>query len=147
MLHARIDQHLQTQGSRLREGTIVDCTLIAAPASTKNLQRAGDPEMHLNGKGQNWTHGMKLHIGVDVVSGLVHSLMTTLAIVHDLTLVTKLQHGTEPTVLGDAGYQWVHKGPEHKDGEVEWQVALRAAHFGAGQPIGPDRAGQVFPAT
>ena len=43
-LLAEITQHLATQGLQLREGTIVDATILDAPASTKN--RARDPEMH-----------------------------------------------------------------------------------------------------
>jgi len=36
----------------LREGTIVDATLIAAPPSTKNLSGKRDPEMHQSKKGK-----------------------------------------------------------------------------------------------
>ena len=45
-------------------------TLIAAPASTQNEQKARDPEMHQTCKGKNWYFGMKLHIGVDRVVGV-----------------------------------------------------------------------------
>ncbi len=54
-------------------------------------------------------------IGVDVVSGLVHSLVTTPAHVHDLTPVPELLHGCERLVWGDAGYQGVHKRSEHQE--------------------------------
>ena len=68
---------------------------------------------------------MKLHIGVDVVSGLLHRLATTLAHVHDLTPVPELLHGCERLVCGDAGYQGIHKRPEHQERDVHWHVALR----------------------
>ena len=55
--------------------------------------------MHQTRKGKNWYFGMKLHIGVDVVSGLVHSLATTPAHVHDLTPVPELLHGCERLVF------------------------------------------------
>ena len=93
MVLSRINQHLAARGLRLREGTVVDSTLIAAPSSTQNEQKARDPEMHQTRKGKNWYFGMKLHIGVDVVSGLGHSLVTTPAHVHDLTPVPELLHG------------------------------------------------------
>jgi IS5 family transposase len=39
---------------KLSGGTIVDATLISAPSSTKNEQKARDPEMHQTRKGQQW---------------------------------------------------------------------------------------------
>jgi IS5 family transposase len=69
----------------MRQGTIVDATLIAAPSSTKNKAGKRDPEMHQTKKGNQWSYGMKVHIGVDKDSGLIHSVVTTAANVHDLT--------------------------------------------------------------
>ena len=42
-LLAEITQHLAAQGVRLREGTIVDATILDAPASTKNRAQAARP--------------------------------------------------------------------------------------------------------
>ena len=79
VLLEEITQHLATQGLRLREGTIVDATILDAPASTKNRAQARDPEMHQVKKGNQWYFGMKAHIGVDAATGLVHSVATTAA--------------------------------------------------------------------
>jgi len=49
-----INAHLAEQGLLLREGTLVDATLIAAPPSTKNRDRARDPDMHQVKKGNQW---------------------------------------------------------------------------------------------
>ena len=84
-LLATITQQLAAQGLRLREGTIVDATILDAPASTKNRAQARDPEMHQVKKGNQWYFGMKAHIGVDAATGLVHSLATTAANVADIT--------------------------------------------------------------
>ena len=78
-LLAAITQHLATQGLRLRDGTIVDATILDASASTKNRAQARDPEMHQVKKGNQWYFGMKAHIGVDAATGLVHSVATTAA--------------------------------------------------------------------
>ena len=78
-LLAEITRHLATRGVRLREGTIVDATIIDAPASTKNDAQQRDPEMHQVKKGNQWYFGMKAHIGVDAQTGLVHSVATTAA--------------------------------------------------------------------
>jgi IS5 family transposase len=53
----------------MREGTIVDATIIAAPPSVKNKANARDPDMHQTKKGNQWYFGMKAHIGVDAESG------------------------------------------------------------------------------
>ncbi len=41
-----INKHLASKGLMMRGGTVVDATIIAAPSSTKNRDRARDPEMH-----------------------------------------------------------------------------------------------------
>jgi len=61
----------------LREGTIVDATIISAPSSTKNRDNARDNEMHSTKKGNQWYFGMKAHIGTDTGKGLVHSVVVT----------------------------------------------------------------------
>ena len=122
-LFETINAHLARRGLRLREGTIVDATIIEAPASTKNRARARDPEMHQAKKGNAWHFGMKLHIGVDAASGLVHHLATTAANVNDVTQAHRLLHGGETEAWGDAGYQGVAKRPEHARSGVRWQVA------------------------
>lgn len=72
-----INADLAEQGLMLKEGTIVDATLIAAPPSTKNRDKRRDPEMRQSKKGNQWYFGMKAHIGADLYSGLVHSLVAT----------------------------------------------------------------------
>ena len=124
-LLAEITQQLAAQGLRLREGTIVDATILDAPASTKNRAQARDPEMHQVKKGNQWYFGMKAHIGVDAATGLVHSVATTAANVADITQVPRLLHGAETRVWGDAGYAGVARRPEHQGRRVDWQVALR----------------------
>ena len=120
-----INAHLESQGLRLREGTIVDASIIEAPSSTKNRCGKRDPQMHQTKKGNQWYFGMKAHIGVDADTGIVHSLSTTAANAHDVTEAHNLLHGGETQVWCDAGYQGVHKREENLGREVEWQVAMR----------------------
>ncbi|SNY54105.1 Transposase and inactivated derivatives, IS5 family, partial [Pseudomonas sp. LAMO17WK12:I10] len=87
----------------LRQGTVVDATIIHAPSSTKNKDGKRDPEMHQTKKGNQYYFGMKSHIGVDAESGLVHSLVGTAANVADVTQVDQLLHCEETYVCGDAG--------------------------------------------
>lgn len=64
-MFARVGKELQERGIKVNTGTIVDATIIGAPSSTKNTEKARDPEMNQTRKGQQWYFGMKLHIGVD----------------------------------------------------------------------------------
>jgi len=112
-----INAHLAEKGLFLREGTIVDATLIAAPPSTKNKEGKRDAEMHQSKKGNQWYFGMKAHIGVDAQSGLVHTL--------DVTQAQALLHGDKTDVFGDAGYQGVEKREENLELPVTWHVAMR----------------------
>ena len=52
-----INAHLESQGLRLREGTIVDASIIEAPSSTKNRAGERDPEMHQTKKGTSGISG------------------------------------------------------------------------------------------
>lgn len=121
-----INAHLANKGLFLREGTIVDATLIAALPSTKNKAGERDAEMHQTKKGNQWHFGMKAHIGVDAQSGLVHTLVGTAANVHDVTQAQALPHGEETDAFGDdAGYRGVEKREENLELPVTWHVAMR----------------------
>ena len=103
-LFAKVGQQLQERGFKVNTGTIVDATIIAAPSSTKNAEKARDPDMHQTRKGQQWYFGMKLHIGVDSQSGLAHSAVVTAANVHDKHPLPQLMHGAEEELFGDSAY-------------------------------------------
>jgi len=126
---AVINGYLGDHGLSLRQGIIVDATLIHAPSSTKNRDGKRDPEMHQTKKGNQYYFGMKAHIGVDEKSGLVHSVVGTAANVADVTQVDKLLHGEENRVRAGAGYTGVEKRPEHEDREVIWQIAARRSTY------------------
>jgi len=103
-LFAKVGELLQANGLKLSGGTIVDATIIAAPSSTKNQDKARDPEMHQTKKGNQWYFGMKVHIGVDSKSGLVHSASVTPANVHDSQQLDQLLTGEENRLYGDSAY-------------------------------------------
>ena len=110
---------LAEQGLILREGTIVDATLIAAPPSTKNRARQRDPEMTSSKKANQWHFGMKAHIGVDTAHGLVHTMVATTGRVSDYSMAETLLHGEEMTAHGDRGYYDRSREPDRTRGEDE----------------------------
>jgi IS5 family transposase len=89
--------------------------------------------MHQTKKGNQWFHRcaegfaywMKVHIGVDAASGLIHSVQTTSANVHDLTPAPELLHGEETLVYEDAGYQGIEKRQGMEGKPIEFRVAMR----------------------
>ncbi len=104
-MFAKVGALLLANGMKLSGGTIVDATLIAAPPSVKNQDKVRDPEMHQAKKGNQWYFGMKLHIGADSKTGLIHSASVTAANVHDSHEVPNLLHGEETRFYGDSAYR------------------------------------------
>ena len=103
-IFAEVNAHLAEKGVTLRSGTLVDATIIDAPSSTKNKAGKRDPEMTSTKKGNDWYFGMKAHVGVDADSGVVHSLETSTAKVHDSRVWDELLHGGETSVWADKAY-------------------------------------------
>jgi IS5 family transposase len=126
-LFTAINADLAARGLLLREGTLVDATLIAAPSSTKSAKRARDPEMHQTKKGYQWYFGLKAHIDADRHSKLVHTVVVTAANVADIAQASALLHGQERQVHADAGYIGVAKRPEivALGRTPDWQIACK----------------------
>jgi IS5 family transposase len=116
---------LTERGLLMRQGTIVDATIIAAPPSTKNKAKARDPEMHQTRKGNQWYFGMKAHVGVDVASGVVHTVTGTAANEADINQMAAVLHGEEEAVFADAGYTGAQNRPEHAERDVSWNIAIK----------------------
>jgi IS5 family transposase len=123
-IFATVNAVLAERGLLLKQGTVVDATLIAAPSSTKNAQGERDPEMRQTKKGNQWHFGMKAHIGVDADSGLVHTVKATAANEADVVHANSLLHGEETEAHGDSGFQGAHKRDD-ADPTVKWHIAMR----------------------
>lgn len=120
-----VNAGLCERGLLLKKGTLVDATILNAPSSTKNKDKARDPEMHQTRKGNQWYFGMKAHIGADADSGLVHTVEGTAANVADAVQVEGLLHGEEEVVFADAGYVGADKRDEPNCRRVKWHIAMK----------------------
>ncbi len=120
-----VNAGLSAAGLMMREGTIADATIIAAPPSVKNEANARDPDMHQTKKGNQWYFGMNAHIGADAESGLVHTVVGTAANEADVTQTERLLHGEEKDAFLDAGYVGADKRKELKDRDINWQIAMK----------------------
>lgn len=121
----KINHDLEEKGLLMKKGTIVDATLINSPKSTKNADKARDPEMSSTKKNNQWYFGMKAHIGVDCKSGLVHSVEGTTAKDHDRTCLPDLLHNQEEIVIGDKGYYSEEDKYLARQAGVHWAVLDR----------------------
>ena len=133
-IFADVNAHLANKGITLRSGTLVDATIIDAPSSTKNKARVRDPEMSSTKKGNDWYFGMKAHIGVDADSGVVHSLDTSTAKVHDSQVWDDLLHGEETSVWADKGYVSAEREAAFSGPGKVWGVMRKAPK---GSPLHP----------
>ncbi len=123
----KTQRYLTEKGLLLREGTIVDATIINAPSSTKNRDNTRDKEMRQTKKGNQWYFGMKAHVGTDTGKGLAHSVVVTDAAVHDSQVMEELLHGEEQAVYGDRAYTSEKKKKEYEDKGIKWCVNRKAS--------------------
>jgi IS5 family transposase len=124
-MFAEVGSLLEEKGLLLKQGTIVDASIISAPSSTKNATQSRDPEMRSTKKGNTWYFGMKVHIGTDK-RGVVHSLATTDAAEADLNQLPNLVHGEEGELYGDRAYWNESDRRSFREVGVRYRVNRRA---------------------
>jgi len=103
----------------LREGSVVDATIVSAPSFTENEKGehdgiGGPPEMQQTQRGYQWHFGIKMHINVDHTLALIHSIDTNSANVHDIVHSGKLLQGTERRVFVDAVYLGMQRRDDYQ---------------------------------
>ena len=112
------------------------------------VQGGRDPEMSSTKKGNDWYFGSKAgqdlirgiksppnaHIGVDADSGVVHSLDTSTAKLHDSQVWDALLHGEETSVWADKGYVSAEREAAFAGPRKVWGVMRKAPK---GSPLPP----------
>ena len=125
VLFERTGQYLSERGLIVREGTIVDATILAAPTSTKNRDQARDPQMGSTKKGTTWHFGLKAHVGSDP-QGRVHTVVVTSASVHDSQMMDDCLHGDEAVIYGDKAYVDAQRQQDAQAEGIAWRVLRKA---------------------
>ncbi len=125
-LFTSINRHLKHEGLLVSKGTIVDATIVKAASSTKNKDKSRDPDMHSTRKNGQYYFGMKVHIGTDINSNVVHSATVTAANESDIGQLPQLLREDDKLIMGDAGYvnQDYKRGSRHLG--FSWQVIEKA---------------------
>lgn len=97
--------HIQSQGLLIREGTMVDATIIEQSKGSKRDDGTStrDPDASFTRKHGRTHHGYKGHIAVDL-SGIVTGYRATTASVHDSRCIDELTADERHAVLADGAY-------------------------------------------
>lgn len=95
----RFGAQLETEGVIVKQGTMLDATLIPAAR-----QEGGDPEARTGRGSRGYVHGYKAHLGVDAGSDLVREVIVTPAHIAETEVADALITGDEKKVLADAAY-------------------------------------------
>ena len=80
---------------------------------------------------------MKMHIGVDKATGIIHTVITTPANVHDVTKADRLRRRPDDwEVIGDSGYLGMEKRESADPEHVTYTAAKR---FSQREKLSADR--------
>jgi len=113
-LFAELERQLSVRGLVLRQGTLVDASLVKSAARRPRMREAKtsavDPDASFgaNNERRRYEFGYKMHIGVDSGSQLVRRVELTGAHVQEVTRATALISGDEAAVYADRGYDARH---------------------------------------
>lgn len=116
-LLAELMRQLDGRGVLLKQGTLIDATLVRSaarrPRVSEGKTSATDPNARFgtNNEHGRFEFGYKLHVGVDARTGLVRAVDTTPANIQEVTRAGRLIQGDERRVYADRGYdaQWLHR--------------------------------------
>lgn len=115
-LMAELMRQLDGRGVVLKQGTLIDATLVRAQARRPRMSEGRisrvDPDARFgtNNARRRYEFGYKLHVAVDGTSGLVRAVRVTSANVQEIDVAAELVQGDERAVYADRGYdaQWLH---------------------------------------
>jgi len=113
-LFEEINRQLQAKGLLLKQGTVVDASIIESvnrPLSDKKRSELDaepssqiDTDADSTRKGGRYYFGYKGHIGVDIGSKLIRKVDFTPASPHDSTVLEELISEDERSLFGDKAY-------------------------------------------
>lgn len=109
-LLAELMRQLDGRGVVLKQGTLIDATIVQAAARRPRMSEpkisAVDPDARFgaNNERRRFQFGYKLHAAVDGGSGLVRSVRVTPANIQEIDVAIELVQGDEAAVYADRGY-------------------------------------------
>jgi IS5 family transposase len=138
-LFSELDRQLESAGLIVKQGTMLDATLIEAATARPPRGKealAVDPDAafvkHQGKPGS--TYGYKAHVGVDQGSGLVRSVITTPANINDTTPADGLIRGDERAVYADKAYDTHARRARLKSQGMKVRLMRRPSQYHALTP-------------
>lgn len=130
-LFDELDRQLEAAGVMVKQGTMLDATLLETAAASKpppGERSKVDPDARLTArKGKpGTTFGYKAHVGVDQGSGLIRAVITTPANVNDTVPADRLIRGDEKVVWADSAYHTHRRQAALKARGIKPRLARRA---------------------
>lgn len=107
---AELGRQLEAAGVMLRQGTLIDASLVTSAARRPRMDQDRvspvDPEARFGTTSERgrFAFGYKLHVAVDLGSGLVRAAAVTPANVQDVAVAPTLIAAADGTVYADRGY-------------------------------------------
>ena len=143
---------LEKQGLMVKEGTLMDATLVEAqvkrpPMSAgRGAKSATDPDADWGFTGgRRQSHfGYKVHIGVDEGTGLVRKAALTPAKVNESEVADELISGDEGAVYGDRAYESRERRKRLKSQGINDQIMHRSHKNQKGLPHWQKRRNQLI---
>ena len=144
-LFEELESQLDKRGLMLKEGTLMDATLVEAQVRRPPLsegrgvrsEKDPDADWTYSGRGSRTHFGYKAHVGVDAGTGLVRKAELTSAKVYESEVADNLVSGDESAVYADRAYEskrrrkWLrslgikdrimHRSHKHQSELPRWQ--------------------------
>lgn len=131
-LFEEINRQLEDQGLLLKQGTVVDATIInssSRPLSDKKRKALEtepstqiDSDADATYKGGTWYFGYKGHIGMDAGSKLIRRVRFSPASTHDSQLLEELISEDERSLFGDKAYS--NDSVKHQARQSGWYYGI-----------------------
>ena len=151
-----LNGQLASRGLMLKQGSMIDATLVAAQARPPAMAADGTAGQSDHDRDANWTRqngrshfGCKAHIAMDQGSRLIRRSLLTPANVYESQVADDLIAGDEKAVYADRAYEHkerrrrlkamgikdriLHRSHKHRSGLPHWQLRRN-------RPIAPIRA-------
>lgn len=139
-LFAELARQLDGHGLIVRQGTLLDASLIKAQAAPPPLARGAGAKSPVD-RDANWTRqrgvahfGYKAHLAVDQGSGLIRAARLTPAAVNESVVADALIAGDEGAVYGDRAYESKHRRRRLKAAGIKDRILHRSHKNQAGLP-------------
>ena len=137
-LFAELAAQLEQRGLVVKQGTLIDATLVAAavarPPGRSGESSARDPEASWTRRGRLGQFGYKAHLAVDQGSGLIRKAVLTGAKTAESAVADRLILGDERAVYADKAYEHKHRRRRLRQAGIKDRILHRSHKNQPGLP-------------